>query len=49
MQGIIYVKVALRLNADVDEKEAQEIVNEMDYDFQHRMICDYSIESIEEN
>ena len=38
MAGIIYVQVALYLEADVDEEEAQEIVEEMDYDFKHKMI-----------
>ena len=48
MQGIIYVKVALYLNADVTEEEAQEIVNEMDYNFSHTMIDHTEIQGIEE-
>ena len=48
MQGVIYVKVAIYLNADVDEDEAQEIVNEMDYEFKHTMIDHTEIQGIEE-
>ena len=36
--GIIYVTVALYLEADADEEEQQEIVSEVDYEFKHPMI-----------
>jgi len=38
MQGIIYIKVALYLETDVTEEQAQEIVNEMDYEISHPLI-----------
>lgn len=49
MQGIIYVKVALYLETDVDEVTAQEIVSEMDYDFKHTLISHTEIQGIEED
>ncbi len=36
--GIIYVTVALYLEADADEEEQQEIISEVDYEFKHPMI-----------
>ena len=48
MKGIIYVKVALYLNQDVDEEQEQEIVSEMDYNFDHPMIDHTEIKEIEE-
>jgi len=47
MQGIIYVKVALYLEADADEDEVQEIVSEMDYNFSHPMISHTEIQEAE--
>jgi len=47
-KGVIYVKVALYLECDVDEEEEQEIVNEMDYNFSHPMISHTEIKDIEE-
>jgi len=41
--GIIEVKVKLFLNADVNEDEAREIVENMDYSFDHEMIADAEI------
>jgi hypothetical protein len=46
-QGIIYVKVALYLEADADEEEVQEIVSEMDYEFRHPMIQETKIQEVE--
>lgn len=48
MQGIIYVKVAIYLNADVSEEEAQVIVEDMDYKFKHVMIDHTEIQEVEE-
>ena len=45
-KGIIYVKVALYLEADVDDEEAQEIVADMSYDFNHVMISATEIQEI---
>jgi hypothetical protein len=36
--GIIEIKVRLFLNYDVNETEAQEIIDEMDYQFKHSTI-----------
>jgi len=47
MQGIIYIRVALYLETDVSETEAQEIVNEMDYEFDHPLISHTEIKDIE--
>jgi len=41
--GTIEVTVRLRLNQDVDEDEAREIVDEMDYSFNHPLICEEEI------
>ena len=47
-QGIVYVKVALYMECDVEDDEAQEIVSEMDYEFKHPMISHTEIKDIEE-
>jgi hypothetical protein len=47
MAGIIYVKVALYLEADVEKEEAQEIVEAMDYNFKHTMISHTEIKDLE--
>ena len=47
MQGIIYVRVALYLECDATEEEVKEIVDEMDYDFQHPAIQEMKIEGVE--
>ena len=31
--GVVYVKVRLQLEQDISEKEASELVSEMDYEF----------------
>jgi hypothetical protein len=49
MQGIIYVKVALYLETDVTEEQAQEIVNEMDYEISHQLISYTEIKEIIED
>ena len=46
--GVVYVKVALYMNADVDQEEAQEIVENMDYDFKHIMISHTEVKEIED-
>lgn len=43
MKGIICVTVKLFLETDVDETEAQEIVDELNYDFKHEMVTDSEI------
>jgi hypothetical protein len=43
--GIIEVTVKLRLEMDVDEAEAREIVNNCDYNFDHPLIADTEITS----
>ncbi len=49
MQGIIYVRVALYLETDVTEEQAQEIINEMDYDISHPLISHTEIQEIIED
>ena len=46
-KGVVYIQVALYLECDQDEEEIQEIVNEMDYEFQHPMIQYTEIKEIE--
>jgi len=36
--GVIYVKVRIKLEANVDEQEMDTIVQNMDYNFSHIMI-----------
>jgi hypothetical protein len=43
MIGIIEVTVKLYLETDVDEETACEIVENMDYDFNHPLISDTDI------
>jgi hypothetical protein len=49
MQGVIYVKVALYLETDVTEDQAQEIVNEMNYEITHPLINNTEIQEIIED
>ena len=44
--GVVYVKVALYMNADVDLAEAQEIVAEMDYEPRHLMISHSEVKEV---
>jgi len=46
MKGIIYVKVALYLECDATEEECRNIVQEMDYEFQHKLISKTKIQEI---
>lgn len=49
MRGVIYVKLALYLELDVDDEQAQEIVNELDYDVKHNLISHTEIQEIIED
>ena len=43
MAGTIEVIAKLYLNTDVDEKEAKQIIEDMDYYFDHELIAETSI------
>jgi len=45
-KGIVYLQVALYLEADADDDEIQDIVSEMDYSFTHPMISDTEVQGI---
>jgi len=45
-KNVVYIQVALYLECDADEETIQEIVSEMDYEFQHPMIQDTKIKEI---
>lgn len=47
MRGVVYVKVALYLETDLTEEEVQEMVSEMDYGFDHKMISHTEIIEVE--
>jgi hypothetical protein len=47
MKGIIYVKVALYLECDATEAEAQKILQEVDYEFKHPLISHTAIKDVE--
>lgn len=41
--GIIYLKIKIRLNSDLDEDEVQDFVNELDYEINDPNVCDTEI------
>ena len=43
MQGTIKVEVKLFLEMDVDEETVAEIIENMDYNFKHKLIADTEI------
>ena len=49
MIKVIYVKVALRLKKDVTEKQAEQIVSDLEYDFEHKLIQESEITETLEN
>jgi len=46
MKGIIYLRVALYLETDVTEEEVQDIVQEVDYEFNHPLVAETKIQEI---
>ena len=35
MKGVIHISVSLILNQDLDEEQIQDLLSEMDYNFEH--------------
>ena len=46
--GVIEINVRLYLNVDVDENEARDIIDNMDYGFEHSLIADSDIYNFEQ-